>query len=141
MSYYFAKTLTGGFDEAVRRTTEALKREGFGIITEIDVTLRRSEIAEANGRSGDFEMASRSVGSYQGEVGKPSMEETEVPASIIVKASRIVRFVSQGAELNVRSAPLSPEPFETIRQFRITFSFVRELRDEQRKRLGVTGDP
>jgi len=37
MSYYFAKTLTVGFDEAVLRTTEALKREGFGIITEIDV--------------------------------------------------------------------------------------------------------
>ena len=37
MSYYFAKTLTIGFDDAVRRTTEALKQEGFGIITEIDV--------------------------------------------------------------------------------------------------------
>jgi|SRR6185436_14738647 len=37
MSYYFAKTLTADFDEAVRRTTEALKHEGFGIITEIDV--------------------------------------------------------------------------------------------------------
>lgn len=37
MSYYFAKTLTTGFDDAVRRTTEALKQEGFGIITEIDV--------------------------------------------------------------------------------------------------------
>jgi uncharacterized protein (DUF302 family) len=37
MSYYFAKTLPIGFDEAVRRTTDALKQEGFGIITEIDV--------------------------------------------------------------------------------------------------------
>ena len=37
MSYYFAKTLTMGFDEAVQRTTKALKAEGFGIITEIDV--------------------------------------------------------------------------------------------------------
>lgn len=37
MTYYFAKTLMTGFDEAVRRTTEALKYEGFGIITEIDV--------------------------------------------------------------------------------------------------------
>lgn len=37
MSYYFAKTLTTGFDEAVQRTTKALKAEGFGIITEIDV--------------------------------------------------------------------------------------------------------
>ena len=37
MSYYFAKTLMIGFEDAVRRTTEALKQEGFGIITEIDV--------------------------------------------------------------------------------------------------------
>ena len=37
MTYYFSKTLPVGFDEAVRRTTEALKQEGFGIITEIDV--------------------------------------------------------------------------------------------------------
>jgi uncharacterized protein (DUF302 family) len=38
MSYYLGKMLPLGFDEAVRRVTEALKREGFGIITEIDVT-------------------------------------------------------------------------------------------------------
>ena len=38
MSYYFAKTLAVGFDEAVQRTINALKDEGFGIITEIDVT-------------------------------------------------------------------------------------------------------
>lgn len=37
MNYYFAKTLTVGFDEAVHRTVEALKAEGFGIITEIDL--------------------------------------------------------------------------------------------------------
>lgn len=37
MSYYFAKTLSCGFDEAVQRTTEALKEAGFGIITEVDV--------------------------------------------------------------------------------------------------------
>src|ERR1039457_4837125 len=37
MSYYLGKVLPLGFDEAIRRVTEALKREGFGIITEIDV--------------------------------------------------------------------------------------------------------
>jgi uncharacterized protein (DUF302 family) len=36
-SYYFSKILSLGFDQALRRTAEALKREGFGIITEIDV--------------------------------------------------------------------------------------------------------
>lgn len=37
MAYYFSKTLSTGFEESVRRTTDALKREGFGIISEIDV--------------------------------------------------------------------------------------------------------
>ena len=37
MSYYFAKTLPLGFDDAIQRTIEALKAEGFGVITEIDV--------------------------------------------------------------------------------------------------------
>ena len=43
MTYYFSKTLDAGFDEAIERATEALKQEGFGIITEIDVkeTLRK----------------------------------------------------------------------------------------------------
>jgi uncharacterized protein (DUF302 family) len=42
VTYYFSATLPLGFDDAVRRTTAALKQEGFGIITEIDVkaTLR-----------------------------------------------------------------------------------------------------
>jgi uncharacterized protein (DUF302 family) len=38
MSYYFSKTLSMPFDEAVQRATEVLKTEGFGIITEIDVS-------------------------------------------------------------------------------------------------------
>jgi uncharacterized protein (DUF302 family) len=38
MPYYHSKTTTLPFDEAVARTREALKAEGFGVITEIDVT-------------------------------------------------------------------------------------------------------
>jgi len=37
MQYYFEKTLNCSFDEAVERVTEELKKEGFGILTEIDV--------------------------------------------------------------------------------------------------------
>jgi uncharacterized protein (DUF302 family) len=37
VTYYFSRTLEGGFDEVVGRTREALKQEGFGVITEIDV--------------------------------------------------------------------------------------------------------
>ena len=38
MSYYLSKILTVSFDEAVIRAIEALKKEGFGILTEIDVS-------------------------------------------------------------------------------------------------------
>ena len=38
MSYYLSKMLGASFDEAVTRTTEALKSEGFGILTDIDVS-------------------------------------------------------------------------------------------------------
>jgi len=39
MKYFFSTTLVGvSFDEAEKRVTEQLKSEGFGILTEIDVT-------------------------------------------------------------------------------------------------------
>ena len=37
MDYYFSKTLTGSFESAIQKVTEALKAEGFGILTEIDI--------------------------------------------------------------------------------------------------------
>ena len=38
MTYSFDKTLTGiNFDDAITKVTEELKKEGFGILTEIDV--------------------------------------------------------------------------------------------------------
>ena len=43
MSYYFNTTVHTAFEEAVAKVTGELKKEGFGIITEIDVkeTLRK----------------------------------------------------------------------------------------------------
>jgi uncharacterized protein (DUF302 family) len=37
MSYYFSKLLEVSFNDAVLRAVEELKKEGFGILTEIDV--------------------------------------------------------------------------------------------------------
>jgi uncharacterized protein (DUF302 family) len=37
MSYYFNNILNTSFDDAIARVTEALKKEGFGVLTEIDV--------------------------------------------------------------------------------------------------------
>ena len=37
MRYYFSKTIKTDFEDAVARVREALKKEGFGVLTEIDV--------------------------------------------------------------------------------------------------------
>ncbi|HEA23677.1 hypothetical protein LCGC14_1194070 [marine sediment metagenome] len=43
MPYYFTKTLDRDFDEVIEKVSQALERQGFSILTEIDVseTFRR----------------------------------------------------------------------------------------------------
>ena len=43
MSYYFAKTLETGMDETLPLVIEALKQEGFGVLTQIDVKATMKE--------------------------------------------------------------------------------------------------
>jgi uncharacterized protein (DUF302 family) len=37
MKYYFSKTIDSSFEDAITKTKEALKQEGFGVLTEINV--------------------------------------------------------------------------------------------------------
>lgn len=37
MAYYFSKELSGSFGDVIQRVQEALKKEGFGVLTDIDV--------------------------------------------------------------------------------------------------------
>ena len=50
MSYYFAKTVEGSFDDVISRAIDALKTEGFGVLTEIDVkaTLKKKIDADVH---------------------------------------------------------------------------------------------
>jgi uncharacterized protein (DUF302 family) len=43
MAYYYSRTIRAPFEDAVNRTIDALKEQGFGVLTEIDVkeTLRK----------------------------------------------------------------------------------------------------
>ena len=36
MNYYYNKTVSGSFDEVIKKVTDELKNEGFGVLTEID---------------------------------------------------------------------------------------------------------
>lgn len=46
MSYYISRTIESGFDGAVTKVVEALKQEGFGVLTDIDVaaTMKQKEL-------------------------------------------------------------------------------------------------
>lgn len=37
MSYYFNATVKGDFDQVIEKVTDELKKEGFGVLTEIDI--------------------------------------------------------------------------------------------------------
>ncbi len=37
MSYYFSATIEGPFNDAIEKVTDELKKEGFGVLTNIDV--------------------------------------------------------------------------------------------------------
>ena len=43
MKYYINKTINAGFDQAVVLVTESLKKEGFGILTEINIQEKLKE--------------------------------------------------------------------------------------------------
>jgi uncharacterized protein (DUF302 family) len=38
MHYYIARAVEAGFDETVAKVVDALKKEGFGVLTDIDVS-------------------------------------------------------------------------------------------------------
>jgi uncharacterized protein (DUF302 family) len=43
MDYYFSKKINASFDEAIRQVDEALKTEGFGVISEIRMNEKLKE--------------------------------------------------------------------------------------------------
>jgi len=51
MSYYFSKTLDLSFDKAIIRVTDELKKEGFGVLTEIDVKATLKKKLDADFRN------------------------------------------------------------------------------------------
>jgi uncharacterized protein (DUF302 family) len=51
MNYYFSKILDLSFDEAIDRVVQELKKEGFGVLTEIDVKATLKEKLDVDFRN------------------------------------------------------------------------------------------
>ncbi|MHA1568535.1 MAG: DUF302 domain-containing protein, partial [Alphaproteobacteria bacterium] len=50
MTYHFTKIIDATFDEAIEKTTAALKEKGFGVLTTIDVKKTLKEKIDADFR-------------------------------------------------------------------------------------------
>ncbi len=50
MKYYISKKLNTSFEQAVQLVTESLKKEGFGVLTEIDIQDKLKEKLNVNFR-------------------------------------------------------------------------------------------
>ncbi len=51
MQYYISKKISSGFDQAIQLVTDALKKEGFGILTEINVREKMKEKLDVDFRN------------------------------------------------------------------------------------------
>ena len=51
MSYYFSKEIDLSFEDAITHITEELKKEGFGVLTEIDVKATLKKKLDADFRN------------------------------------------------------------------------------------------
>ena len=50
MKYYINKTIAAKFDKAVEHVREALKTEGFGVLSEIDIQQKLKEMLDVDFR-------------------------------------------------------------------------------------------
>ena len=86
MSYYFSKKLDLAFDDAVAKVTEELKKEGFGVLTEIDVKSTLKKKLDVDFRNYRILGACNPVFAYQA-LQNERMIGTMLPCNVIVQES------------------------------------------------------
>ncbi len=84
MSYCFSKKLALSFDEAITKVTEELKKEGFGILTEIDVTATLKKKLDVDFRNYRILGACNPPFAYRALQAEPHIG-TMLPCNVIVQ--------------------------------------------------------
>ncbi|MDD2271569.1 MAG: DUF302 domain-containing protein [Desulfuromonadaceae bacterium] len=84
MSYCFSKKVAVGFEEAILQVTEELKKEGFGILTEIDVTATLKKKLNVDFRKYRILGACNPPFAYRALLAEPRIG-TMLPCNVIVQ--------------------------------------------------------
>ena len=84
MNYCFTKVLTTDFDSTVARVTEELKKEGFGVLTEIDMKETLKNKLNADFRKYKILGACNPAFAYQSLSAEPRIG-TMLPCNVVVR--------------------------------------------------------
>ena len=84
MKYYINKTITAEFDKAVEQVTEALKTEGFGVLSTIDIQEKLKEKLDVDFRKYKILGACSPSHAYQALQNEDKIG-TMLPCNVIVQ--------------------------------------------------------
>ena len=84
MSYFFSKKVAMNFENAVTKVTEELKKEGFGILTEIDVKATLKKKLDVDFRKYSILGACNPAFAYKALQAEPHIG-TMLPCNVIVQ--------------------------------------------------------
>lgn len=84
MSYYFSKLLNTDFEQTIEKVTEALKAEGFGVLTDIDIQKTFQQKLDVNFKNYRILGACNPHFAYQA-LQKEDKVGTMLPCNVIVQ--------------------------------------------------------
>jgi uncharacterized protein (DUF302 family) len=117
MTYYFAKEIDLDFDEAIIRVTEELKKEGFGVLTEIDVKATLKKKLDADFRNYRILGACNPPFAHQALLAEPQFG-LMLPCNVVVQESEngktLVSAINPVASMQVVDNPSLGEVAEQV---------------------------